>query len=55
MNRYEIAEIPLEVYINETYKIPFCFMAARNAFEVNFGIGGKVLQQAGVFSVDWEG
>ena len=43
------------LHLNRGYKIPVHFIAAREVFEVNHGINGKVLQRAGVFSIDREG
>jgi len=54
-NHSDHADPHVLLYINKTYKIPVHFMAARETFEVNYGLSGKVLQRAGIFSVDREG
>ena len=43
------------LHLNRKFKIPVHFIAAREVFEANLGINGKVLQRAGVFSIDREG
>jgi len=54
-NHSDHADPHVLLYINRKYRIPIHFMAARETFEVNYGFNGKVVQRAGVFSIDREG
>ena len=54
-NHSDHADPHVLLHLNRAYKIPVHFVAAREVFEVNRGLNGKVLQRAGVFSIDREG
>jgi len=43
------------LHLSWKYQIPIHFMAAREIFEQVHGLTGKILQRAGVFSIDREG
>ncbi|MBN1522460.1 MAG: 1-acyl-sn-glycerol-3-phosphate acyltransferase [Candidatus Aureabacteria bacterium] len=43
------------LHLSWRYRIPIHFMAAREIFEQVYGLSGKILQRAGVFSIDREG
>ena len=43
------------LHLSWKYNIPIHFMAAREIFEQIYGLIGKLLQRAGVFSIDREG
>lgn len=43
------------MHLSRIYKIPIHFMAAKEIFDINKGLNGKILQRAGIFSIDREG
>jgi 1-acyl-sn-glycerol-3-phosphate acyltransferase len=54
-NHSDHADPHVLMHLSRRFRIPIHFMAAREVFEVNWGIQGRFLQRAGVFSIDREG
>ncbi len=54
-NHSDHADPHVLIHLARQHGIPFHFIAAREVFEINYGINGRLLQFAGVFSIDREG
>lgn len=54
-NHSDHADPHVMLNVARRFKIPMHFIAAREIFLANHGINGKILQRAGVFSIDREG
>jgi len=54
-NHSDHADPHVLMHLSRRFRIPIHFMAAREIFELNWGLQGRFLQRAGVFSIDREG
>lgn len=54
-NHSDHADPHVLMHLSRRFRIPLHFMAAREIFELNWGLRGRILQRAGVFSIDREG